>query len=77
MSNDLSLVSTQVILDELQKRFEAMVFVGHSDHSVAEDRSTYRYAGSYLLTLGIVTRLLYKIHMEMDDVGREGTVDDD
>lgn len=68
---DLSLINTQEMLDELQKRFESIVFVGNRDYSDREDHSTYHYAGNYLTLLGLLSRISYKMLKDMDELAKD------
>ena len=71
MSDDLALIPTMALLDELQRRFEHIVFIGNAGHSKSEDSSTFRYVGNYTMLLGMAARIAHKVHQSMDDEGYE------
>ena len=76
MADDLSLVPTQTLLNELKGRFENVLFVGHHPRSDKEDESVYDYAGSWLSMLGMATRITYKMQQEMDEDSSQHDIGD-
>ena len=59
--SDLGLVETGEILDELEKRFDQMVFYANRENigSIGKDKKegTYRYAGDTDTILGLCVRI--------------------
>ena len=46
MTDDLELVETQLLLDELKKRFDSLVFAASANRRVGEDRVHFVLKGS-------------------------------
>lgn len=61
--SDLALVTTDALLEELEKRFNHMAFIGRVDDALGPDRHRrlWRWAGDGMASLGLLVYLKYRI----------------
>lgn len=71
MSDDLSLVSTDQLLNALKERFDNFIFVANAPHSDKEDSTHFKYEGNWLVLLGMLKRVGHKMQQDMDEDGYE------
>jgi len=59
---DLSMVDTGNLLDEIEKRFESMAFIGEYKENLKEDMFTHKhFHGSFIQIFGLLDVLKYEL----------------
>ena len=63
---DLSLVTTEAILDEIRKRFDHVLLAGIVNHDSENDQSVEMWEGNPAVVIGLGSRIVYLLNRELD-----------
>lgn len=68
MPEDLSTVTTDELVDELRKRNDRTLIVLLMDRTSDQDQYTQYYSGGCIGAIGLATRAIHLLQLELDNV---------
>ena len=67
MSQDLTLIPTQDLFDELFGRFDHAVFKGRRQEKGMDSVAMFDWRGEHAICLGMLSEIAHDIHKDQDD----------
>lgn len=64
--SDLSLITTEALLDEIRTRFDHFLLAGIVSHDSEHDQSVEMWDGNPAVVMGLGSRIVYLLNRELD-----------